>query len=342
MALRTLGALLAAGLSLTACEPEPSVTLPPAGVSASAVLILGEGNFRRGNAAVSSYEASSSTVANPALTWPDGFVADVLQSGQVLDDELVLVVNNSNTVLRYDVEQLGYVDSIQALGSPRYLVKDRIGGDYLISELFAGALLRVDPQTRRRVRIPGPTHTEFLLDLPGGQVVVASPAEETLYLFSWADNALTPALIVPRGMGQMVFDELQNVVYAVTATDENGYLIRLDAGLSTCDTLHQFAMDDVGLYPRLALGEDNLYVLQASLHRFERLPTGQLGPAQRINLGARTLYGLDIDECSQEVYVADARRFSGNGMGLRLSPNGQTVLDSFATAPLPNGFVFRP
>ncbi len=324
-----------------ACN-EADEMVPPVEATPSAVLVLNEGLFRRGNASISGYDAQSNTalgtVYDPSANLGGGL--DILQSTTTLGDTLVLVANNSNSLVLLNEETLAELGRFDALGSPRYLTRMR-NGQLLVTDLFANRLLELNPDFTQARVINHEGHAEGLIAHQDG-ALFTSPSRRAIFYYDAMLGEVTDSLLVPFRANAILRmnDNRIAVCGGILEQGDSGSLAIIDWPSKSIELLVSFSESESSLYPRLALTDDRLYCLQRDLIY---LPLSDLtqGGSERIDLSRfADPYGLGIDPATDELYITDAKNGLSLGEAIRLSPDGVPI-DSFAVGIFPNGFVFR-
>ena len=325
-------------------DDERGTPMPPPETSAGRVLVLNEGNFRRGNASVSTYDAADGTVRPDALTLEPDRELDVLQSATVLtgDSLLCLVVNNSNELIVAGRDDLRERDRYLGLGSPRYAAQ-LPDGRLVVSDLYAGGLLVLDLARNTRDTVPAPTHTEGMAVTTGG-LVVAAPAQRSLLLYEVTTLELLAEARTAYALATLGVTDGGLILAAagVASAQDSGAVVRVEveSGALAADIVETFAVEASSFYPRVATHRDRAYVLQRDLLIYEDFSAPRPQRTAQSLRAVEQPYALGVDASSGEVYVGDANAvFSGPGRVWRYSP-GFVALDSFAVGPLPSGFVF--
>lgn len=316
---------------------------PPGVAERGDVLVLNEGNFRRGNASVTAYDPEARAVTPDVFEPADGQALDVLQSATAVGDTaLLLISNNTNALYLVRREGLTPLRQFEGLGSPRYAALDD-RGRAVVTDLYDGRLLRVDLATGAAATLDAGGRggaSEVVVD--GGRAYVARPEAAEILVVDLERWAVAERYDLGyRGTSLALLPDGRIAVAAgVLDPTDRGALLTFDPRSGAVDSVRTYAPREASLYPRIALGRGGVYVLQAGLERFA------LGADGRLRLSATDLlpagpiyYALGVDPVSGEVYVGDARFYSGNGEVLRYAPSGELV-DAFEAGPLPTGFVF--
>lgn len=314
---------------------------PPLEVSPSAVLVLNEGLFRRGNASISGYDAQSNTSLGAAYDPSTSAVGglDILQSATLLGDTLVLVANNSNALVLLDKATLEEVGRYDALGSPRYLTRMR-NGQLFVTDLYANQLLVLNPDFTMAKVVNHEGDAEGSIAYQDG-VLFTSPSRNTVFYYDAVEGKVTDSLLVPFRANAMLSltDDKIAVCGGILEQGDTGALAVVDWPRKSYDLLLGFSESESSLYPRLAMSSDKLYCLQRDLVAVLLNDLTQL--SGRIPLpDFADPYGLGVDPLTNELYVADGKNGLSLGEVVRFSPEGEPR-DTFEVGIFPNGFVFR-
>lgn len=349
-----LNAVLAsATLFFTACDPD-SGPAAPKGAYEKGVFILNEGNFQKGNSAVSFFDRDAKTVV------PDIFntvnnrpLGDVAQSIIAHNDRAYLVINNSNKVEVVDINTFQSLGTISGLAMPRYFAVANNKG-YVTEWVNYGSKGRVsvvDLSTNTVTKtIEVGLMPENLIAV-NNKIYVGNVSENTLSVINAATDALETTLTLADSPNSLVLDannkiwvlaggkKAYNADFSVNEGQSTvGNLIRLNPTNNAVElTLPFTSRKDSPGQLKINGAKNKLYYRYAGkIYQLDitatALPTNAL-----IN---RNFYGLGVDPATNLIYGADAGFFTSNGKVVRYNPNGST-LDSFQVGIGPNSFLFR-
>ncbi len=345
--------LAAAALFFTACNPDSGPTAPK-GAYEKGVFILNEGNFQKGNSAVSFFDRDAKTVM------PDIFntinsrpLGDVAQSMAAHNDRAYLVVNNSNKVEVVDINTFGSLGAISGLAMPRYFAAANNKG-YVTEWVNYGSKGRVsvvDLSTNTVTKtIEVGLMPENLLAV-NNKIYVVNSSENTISVINAATDALETTITLVDSPNSLVLDrnnklwvlaggkKAYNADYTVNESQSTvGNLIRLNPSNNAVElTLSFTSRKDSPGHLKINGAKNKLYYRYAGkIYQFDIAATAL--PANA--LLNRNFYGLGVDPATDLIYGADAGFFTSNGKVVRFNPNG-TPLDSFQVAIGPNSFLFR-
>lgn len=338
------GILLLVIVLLAACQednpPGPSGEAGANLAPGSGVLILNEGPFRQSLASLSFYTYNTGEVTNELFEEVNGFrLGDILQSATVVDEEMLLVVNNSSVVERVNKRSLTSNSSL-TLDSPRYALR-LPDGRFYVSDFVAGEVHVVESENDLRksnsIPLPGWSEQMVLLD---GQVWVTNPFRSYVYGIDISQDQLTDSILIDDQCGLLL-------------ADTQGRLWTLCQGESILDnasTLYRFSTGgQIDSWPVAANGQSRmLYVEEQNeiwlltfegLYRFSAdLPSDEeIGPLWLER--PANWYALGREPETGDIYLGDAIDFQRAGMVYRYD-QAQNPIDSFAVGLAPNGFVF--
>ncbi|MEM6395512.1 MAG: hypothetical protein AAF741_04135 [Bacteroidota bacterium] len=306
----------------------------------SGVLILNEGPFRQSLASLSFYEYETGQVTGGLFEEVNGFgLGDILQSATVIDDQLLLVVNNSSVVERVGKRSLRSNASL-TLESPRYALR-LPDGRFYISDFTAGEIhvveSAIDLRKSNSIPLPGWSEQMVLLD---GQVWVTNPFREYVYGIDISQDLVTDSIRIDDQCGPLL-------------TDAQGRMWTLCQGESILDnsaTLYRFTpTGDIDAWPVSANGQSRMLFVDALnemwLLTFEGLYRFSSDLSDSDEIGQLWLersgnwYALGREPQTGDIYLGDAIDFQQPGLVYRYS-DAQNPIDSFAVGLAPNGFVF--
>ena len=325
-----------------ACTDTDDNVQVPIDTGASSVLILNEGLFRRGNAKISGYDAEASTslgtVYDPSTSAAGGL--DILQSATELGDTIVLVANNSNSLVLLERESLEELSRFQALGSPRYLTRMN-NGQLLVTDLFAERLLILNPDFTHAQILAHQGQAEGSVAYEDG-ALFTSPSRGYIFYYDAILGEVTDSLAVPfRANGLIVLDNSRIAVCGgILNSGESGGLAIIDWSSKTIDFNLSFSESESSLYPRITAYQDQLFCLQRDLIIVPKQNPNIVNVSRIVLDNFVDPYGLGIDPVNGELYVADAKSGLNIGEVVRMNPSGVPI-DSFMVGIFPNGFIYR-
>jgi len=344
--------LLTNTLLFTGCDTE---TEQPKGTYESGVFVVNEGNFNKGNGAISFLNTSSKIAEPDIFRAVNGRpLGDNVQSMYINNEKAYVVVNNSNKIEIADANTFTSLATIENLTLPRYMTVANNKGyvtetvSYVVAN---GQVSVIDLNTNTIIKvIPVGAQPEQLI-VANNKVFVTNLGTNTISVINSNTDAVEATISVGDSPNSLSLDANNklwvlcggNTIYtSYPAFDEiastAGSLIRINPNNNTVEATFTFPTKGAFLEDLTTNKEKNklLYSYAGKVYQVDItatiLPTTAL-----IN---RRFYGLGVEPGTNIIYGADAGSFTANGKAIRYNANG-TAIDSFTTAVGPNGFVFK-
>ena len=297
-------------LLIYACVKDKPTTVQitePSKGSQHRVLVVNEGNYGVGNAALSLYNPLDQSVVDDYYHYQNNVgIGDVLQSLIVFKGKYYLVVNNSSKVVICDsnMKKLGQINNLL---SPRYLLPI-VDGKAYVSDIYANQIHVVDLQNMVKVkRIPCGGWTEKML-LINAEAFVCNLSKKYLYVINVNSDVLIDSIAVaPNAAG--------------LAQDKNGLLWLLCSGDNAKSILPSlyvinpqshavirqlgFSLNDSPSHLCINAGRDSIYYINKGI--FQLPITSMTLPAiPLIAANNRNFYGLNVGAADNRIYLSDA------------------------------------
>lgn len=336
--------------SLIACEEKESGPIPaPSDPYGSGTFVVNEGPFTSGSGSLSHVDEAGQVV-NEAFFLANGFpVGSVLQSAELVGNELYIVANLSG---RIEVVQKGTLNSLrstQLLGSPRY-----------VQELSDGRVAATDWATDKVYVLNasdlslsqsfdagvGPERMAAL----GDQLYVLNSGgfgrDSTLHIIHTAADSV---------MGQMVIGDQPNSLQIIQgrvwvlcsgyadwsdpSNDTRGKLVEMDAN---GQILSEYPID-------LAIGHPGELIHDLQNNRLCFLNNAYGGSIMAMDLSAPgsfyelkkgSYYSLDHDPIRGQIVAGNALSFAEPGYMIRFGSD-MSLVDSVEVGLIPTDFVFH-
>ena len=350
---------------LLSCKPDPqpvpvdpSDTIQP--LNLKGVYVLNEGNYQFSNASLSFYDPEADTVFNHLFYKANNIpIGDVAQSLSLVDNNLYIVVNNSNNIYKIDANtQVCDLTKPYKIGdfySPRemhFVAPDKA----YVSDLIGTNLWIINPQTM--------THT--------GTVEMGKTTEKMvqvgneLYVSNWSYYYIDANSHDSYSTVQVV--DLNNDVKVAEievgkepnglAVDKNGHVWALcegrswDVGYGESPSLWEIDPQLKTATKRLEFegtasilksnpSGDGLYLIYNNEVRRFDLATMSLSESFRITAEPQGwFYNIVVEPSTGELYVADVKDYMVNGTVYRYSNDG-VLLSSFVAGIIPNAMLFK-
>lgn len=343
----------ALALFFTACDPDPAPATPK-GEYEKGVFILNEGAFRAGNSSVSFYNRDTKAVAPDIFTNVNNRpLGDVAQSMTQHNDQLFIVVNNSNKIEIVDANTFASIHSIGNLALPRFMAVANNKG--YVSEWVSfssnGRIAVIDLNSHTVTKtIPVGKLPENLL-VVNNKLYVANSSDNSVSVINTNTDVVETTLTIADSPNSLVADannkiwilaggkKAYNPDFSVDANNSTpGNLIRLNPTNNTAELTLPFASRTSSPGKLKINGAKNKLYYQYGGKIYQLDITASALPATPfIN---RSFYGLGIDPTNNIIYGGDAGFFTANGKVIRYNTNGSAI-DSFTVGIAPNSFHFR-
>lgn len=305
------------------------------------VFVTNEGNFQGGNAKVSFYKYSDSSITQDLFFQANNRpLGDVCQSMSMINGFGYVVVNNSGKIEVVKPNTFGSVHTITGFTSPRFILQVNPSKAY-VSDLFGGGISIVNLSTNSiSGYIPVASWTENML-MVNGQVFVVAPSNDKVYVIDPTSNAVTDSVQVVKGGNSLQLDangKIWFLSYGDYNTSAPGALIRFNPASHAVEMNLPFTTFDSPTHLCANPAGDSLYFLNYSVMRMSindlTLPVVPFIPS-----GSGYYYSMNINPANGEVYVTDAVDFSQRGHLLRYTVNG-TLMDDKLVGVIPGGVYF--
>lgn len=302
--------------------------------------ILNEGNFQWGNARLDYIHVSEGNIQKDVFfTQNARKIGDVLQSGEIINNQLWLVVNNSGKIEIVQPDNAASIKTLSGLQSPRYVIKADENTAY-VSDLYANGIHIISlPGIEKTGFIPLPGWTEKML-LDSGRVWVTNLKKEYVYRIQTGSNQILDSILVGLGNNSVVKDIQGNIwILCSGSADLNiaGRLVCLHPVSGQILRSYPFS-DPGGTDLQLSPDKSVLYWLKGGIWKME-IQSSVLPTAPLISAGSEIFYGLKIHPSNPAVYVMNAGDYVSEGQIMEYDFSG-SFLRSFRTGIIPGDMVF--
>ena len=331
-------------LALAACkkdEPEPEPDLPEE--KGHSVFVLNEGNFQWGNASLSLIDLNNNGIQTDVFSAANNRpLGDVLQSATFINNEIWLVVNNSQRIERIDPKTAKSKGTINGLQSPRYVLNTGAGKAY-VSDLYSETIHSIDTASFSLVSsIPTQGWTEEML-LLNGFVWVCNTGGNQVYKINPATDQISDSISVGIKPRSIRSDKLGRIWVLcegeIPPQESAGSLWCIDA--SSNNILQQFQFPNATDHPsKLCINAsgDRLYFLNKGLQRMP-ITDATLPISPFIAQGTRQFYGLSVHPQDESIWLSDARDYVQQGKVFRYKADA-TLMNEWDAGVIPGGFFF--
>lgn len=349
-------ALYLTALLLVFCSCGPEQDQPSSSLSiGKGVFVLNEGTYMYANSSLTFYDPVADTVTNNLFYRVNGSpVGDVGQSLTLMDDQLYIVVNNSNYIYKVNANTL-VCDTL----SP-YLLTDFYSPRYMLP--LSPVKAYVTDLTGTNVWIINPkdmTHTGTI-DMGKSTETMVQVGQE-VYVTNWSryyhPELQNNTVQVIDAVNDMKVAEVE-VGYEPNGmvVDKDGFVwVMCEGDVNDMDvpsTLWKInpmtkAATLVRTYQKKAMnlaidpsGTVLYYFHGADVHRASIYAAEQDEPTFCIASEGRTFYKISVNPANGDLYVSDAKNYMVSGAVYRYSSDG-LLLSSFHAGICPGFMVFN-
>ena len=349
-------------LSLTGCMKDdelwefekPAYDIPFAGI-----FVINEGNFMYGNASLTYYDPETRQAIDDVFFLTNALpLGDVAHSMTIRDSLAYVVINNSGKIYILNKNTFEVKGKITGLTSPRYMHFISETKAY-VTDLYARSIAVVNPQTREVTgAIPVSNSngdfyqhaTEQMLQYDRYVYTNCWSYDKQVLVIDSETDRVIDSIEVRKQPNSMVLDR-NNALWVLCdgGTEgspygaEEGGLMRIVAGSTEADLVLGFSRGEMPRDLKINGTGDTLYYINGDVYQYAIF--GSTGPELLVEspyegsiLGG--FYGLEVDQLSSELYVADAIDFVQRGMVYRFNQEGIPV-DTFKTGIAPGSFCFN-
>lgn len=297
------------------------------------LLICNEGNFGSGLGSISKVSVTDTTLEaeNKAFyNRNEEYLGNVVQSCMHIGDELWIVVNNSQKIVRCD-ENLNKIADIKGFNSPRYLAQTE--NKVYVSDLYEDSLYvvsKVDYSITKKIHTG--SWNEGLL-VVGEQLWLTNTDKNTVSVYSTVDERLIKEVKVAQEPFAIELDADNNVKVLcngglMVSVDEPTLFTIHPQTFKIVDELEFVALD--GLPTQLSINGTDTYILAGSVYKINGQTTEKI-------LSGLNFYGLEVK--GNNLFLTDAKDYVRNGYLHRYKLDDLTIHDSVELDVIP-GFVY--
>jgi hypothetical protein len=353
--IKCLWGVLVVLILVSACSKDPKPVLDPRSVSG--LYIVNEGGFLQGNASLSFYDAEQDIMYDDIFTQVNGRpLGDVFQSMTFYKGKAYLIVNNSQKIEVVDSASFSSITTITGLESPRNLF---FANDKAYITSFSGITV-YNAETFQKIKeinVGGWPEKLVLHDTtlyaPVQQFSYTTGARKGLVSINPRTDEVVDYMELREGAYDIVLDA-NNWLWVMCAGDfekpVNGALYKVDPKTFTMLTEYSFN--------GLAYFGNALKLSNNGLQLYFAVPNPAGGFTQtdifKMNIFSNTLpttpfysgagkyiYGFNVDELQEELYILDAVQGGQKGNLIRVNlQNGQEI-STYGVGYFPNNVIVR-
>ncbi len=323
------------------------------------VFIVNEGPFQTGTGTVGFFDRETEVIDREIFQSANGRpLGNIVQSLQVHDTLVFIVVNNSNKIEVVNLDDFSSVEVIENLPLPRHFVGFNSGKGYVSSwgaDGVSGQVDVIDLHSMTVLKTIATGNGSEKMAIVGTSLFVCNGGgfgtDNTISVINTESDELEDQIVVgdnPKSIqmdasgslwvacaGNQVFNPDFSIDVAQSTL---GSLIRINPGTNQITAIIEFP--DVFSSPsRLVAGADGgvLYYLRSGSIYSHDLNSGSLSEQPLVE---GFFYGLGYDQVNGLIYAADAIDFASQGRVIRYTDAG-TATDTLTAGIVPTDFYFN-
>jgi DNA-binding beta-propeller fold protein YncE len=314
---------------------------PSQGSYSKGVFVVNEGNFSWGQATISFFDSKTKKVSQRIFEAENGEVlGNVAQSISLFEDEIYLVVNNSQKVEVINPTTFKRIATIDELNSPRYFLGLNSEKAY-ITDLYEGGIWIVDLKNNiisGKIEVDG--WTEQLVKV-GNDVFICNHTKGLVHVIDSETDEIKQSISVAPSPNSIQVDKNKNVwVLCAGSSDQAAQLIKINSQSLEKEANFTFRLGDIPNELIVNLTGDVLYYINGGIYQFE-ITASILENTPLISKGEHLFYGLGISPKENEIYTADALDYLQEGFVFRFEAETGVQIDSFQVGIIPGAFYFQ-
>lgn len=352
---KIIGLIVYCGL-LQSCEKDKPQPKPnPTEQEGRKVLIANEGSLGNGNASLSAYNIVEQQIRNNLyLDANQETLGDIFQSISLINNELYLVINNSNKIIVVDPLTYKKTATIE-IRQPRHIL-DLGDGLALVSSFYFSKLYLLNTNSKTIVKetpMPYP-HVEGMTTI-GNQTYICNwdTACNKVYIYDHLSQQITDSISIAGKAPQSIIADKNNQLWVLAGNKEKNTASTITLlAPSSKQIVRSFSFpasaDLIKLTANTA--KDELYFLGVNydfqqsyngLYKFKITDTAIATTPFITAQSYQYFYGIGIDPKTNNIYLSDPNGFIQKGDVYIFDQNG-TGLQQFETELGPSSFYFMP
>jgi len=333
--------LLLTALIVSSCSSDDDMgQVPQDGLEKDRfALIVNEGGFQQANATMGLYDRNE-------FNFQDSFfiqiaqapLGDIFQSMYLHGDLAYLVVNNSGTIEVVNLNTAEHLGTITGLHSPRFIeISGSLG---YVTNLFTNEIQVVDLNTLEVIdQIPFPGWSEQLLWLDD-QLLISCSNCDFAYLLNPANGEIADSVFVTENTAFLEALPNGNIVAMSSGSFDGSQQPSISLISSDLEILDTRTIDTDNFID--AISTDNngqrLYFADGGVYSIDFVANSLGDPQSFIDTGDTGIYQISVSP-QGELFITNARDFSGRGEILLFDSNGNKIIE-FEAGILPSRVYF--
>jgi len=330
------------------CDEEPVETVFSDLNTGKGVFISCEGNFMYGNGSLSFYNSERKIVTNQIFHASNNApLGDVVQSLEIFQNTLFIVVNNSGKIYTVNPETIEFQNIITHLTSPRYIHFISASKAY-VSDLYANHINIINPATLEVTgKIDLGEHTSEQMVQADNRIFVSSWSyDEYLLVIDTETDEMVTKIKVPFQPKDLEIDK-KGKIWVLSdggnswdnAGSSQPALSRIDPLTCTIEQIYRFDEDSYPSGLDINSTGDTIFYIDGDVFKMGT-DSRVLPRSSFIKADNRNFYGMAVNPDNNEIYITDAIDYSQNAIIYRYSRSGEPI-DTFRAGINPSDYLFR-
>jgi len=344
--------MISALMILNSCKKDDMDTIPVV-VSDNTIFIINEGPFQNGNGSLSIYDRETEEVIHNVFEQINGFpLGNLVQSVDVHNDKVYIVVNNANKIEVANKDYLVSSGTIEGVNLPRYFLGIDENKAYVTS--WDNKVYVIDLNTNMISKsIHTATGPEKMMKI-GDEVWVLNQGgysyDSTITIINSVTDEVITNLVVGHKPSGIIQDKDGKVWVMCSGNgwngvsgDDNSY------GRLVCIDPDHHQIINTLIFPDTDQHPEKLVVDANGETAYFNYPGGLYSQnlyeellELKVVLSSQTMYyGLGYDNVTETVFVTDPSDYIENGKVYIVDPVGEEILKFFDAGVIPAEMYFN-
>jgi DNA-binding beta-propeller fold protein YncE len=316
-------------ITIYSCDParrKGEDPLPTKGTKpAELAFICNEGNFQFGNASLTIYDFANDILVQDAFNSANNRpLGDVLQSLFIKNNELFLVVNNSQRIEVIDLKTQKLLRTYSGFHSPRNITL-KAGNLAYVSEYYKDEIKLIDLSTgtiEKNITVPG-WHDEMLLH--GNKLFVTTTNRNKLYVVNTTTDELTDSIELRAGGHAIVLDQTNKiwVLCGGASTSGRAAIYCINPNNNIIEKTIELPNNDASRLVINAVGSE-LYYINEHIYKLP-IQANNAPSTPFIQSNNNRFYALAFNPFRNELWAADAVDYVQRSTIMRFNNNGEQI-----------------
>ncbi len=332
---------------MQSCDKAPQV--PPLVILPDSlhegIYVLNEGNFQSGNATLDFIDVFNNVYYSDVFKQANNkALGDVLQSMNIINDKIYLVINNSGKIEIIDKKTFKSISTISGLRSPRYILPISSNKAY-VSDLYDNAIAVIDLSNNSIIKkIQTQTWTEQMI-LSGNNVLITCPNSKYILGIDIATDEIKDSIELSYGTEsiQQQNDSTYWILCSGNQTKNiNAGLYKIIYNNSTFKVSKTFVFASNELPNKLLLNKNktSLYWIKKDIYKMS-VSDSILPNTPLIYADGKNYYGMALDKKYDELYVSDVLDYVQKSKAYRYSATIGQIKGLFNSGTITRDFYFN-